>query len=231
MKKQHYSIIFLSFMIGMTVYGVPKRKLSLETYPEYIRLKKEVENLKSFRYAWHGVKTVVIPLVGTQLVVIAPQLWPVAESGWLFMNKKIDFMNEKEDEAKKIKLTHELEAADNAYREEINKAVPLLTNHIRVGLLGATLGAAGGEAYRRYRVGKINRALAYYKTGYTFMKLPIDEAIMVLAAYQKQIYIIRKLQPFMAHFINQSGVWEALTHLYFGVVTPENIVKLKEYME
>ena len=68
---------------------------------------------------------------------------------------------------------------------------------------------------------KLDKFLQIYVPSYNpyaFLNLPIDEAIMVLAAYQKNTQLMRFLVPRVQSFLNRPGVWDALTHLYFGEV-------------
>ncbi len=128
----------------------------------------------------------------------------------------------------------------------IAQGLPPLTNLIFItwistfalvlSAIGAVLGATFGASFNlgkagklRFVLGKINNALSH--TRYNFMTMPMNEAIMVYAVYQKNLLLMKKMKSPMHDFLNEKGVWEALTQLYFGIVTSENREKLKVVLE
>ncbi len=105
----------------------------------------------------------------------------------------------------------------------------VLVPYVASAGLGAALGASINAGKRKYTLWKINNALSH--TRYNFMTMPMNEAIMVYAAYQKKLPLIKKMKSPMHDFLNEKGIWEALTQLYFGIATPENREKLKVALE
>ncbi len=92
---------------------------------------------------------------------------------------------------------------------------PTAGGHIIATTLGGTLGTAVGGAVcgaaiaavtRRYLVWNIINALKTY-TSYDFMTVPMNEAIMILGAYQKNADIMRKIYPLIPHFLNEKGYY------------------------
>ncbi len=120
-----------------------------------------------------------------------------------------------------------------AYQEEVPESETFVaTGIVSTGgaALGAALGATIGETKRRYALWKINSALRVHTT-YDFMKMPSNDAIMVVAAYQKNVPLMRKMMPQVHHFLKRKGGWEVLAQLYFGVSSSEQVNKLKEALE
>lgn len=99
--------------------------------------------------------------------------------------------------------------------------------------VGAVVGTTLAEAKRRYTIWYINDSLSYpFRTKYNFLTMPLDQAIMVYAAYQQNLSLMKKMKPQMEQFLEERGVWAALAELYFSQLpVSANVEKLKKLLE
>ncbi len=57
----------------------------------------------------------------------------------------------------------------------------------------------------------------------------MDAAIMVLAAYDRNLLMVEKMSEYLPDFLKQSGTIEALTELYYGKTKIVEIVREAYY--
>ncbi len=92
---------------------------------------------------------------------------------------------------------------------------------------GAAVGAALGAArvaipmalrsgLRMWQVRKINNVLQERTTLDGFATLPQGQAMLFVAAYKRNIPMVKLLVNRLSDFVNQEGVWKALTQLFFN---------------
>ncbi len=232
--KKHICFVLLFFLIGMrTVHAARGERKALEVNPTYVAFKNEVETLRSFRYALQGARSTASFFLYLQMLGAGPKIIQAIKP---MLDAQRAFWQDRENETK----------AEQA-KEEQEKFIELVFSETYPPIVGgAIFGAVRSELYRRYIFSVINHVFTQYTTGYNFRKLPIDEAIMVMAAYKKNAFMMRKLKPFMHHFLEKQGVWEVLAQLYFrkdswwrpmiadlyfASVTPQEVEKLKAMLE
>lgn len=109
------------------------------------------------------------------------------------------------------------------------------TKKVRIATAGAAivwtpLRMAFAYGMRWWQVKRINNILQKY-TSYNFYTLPLPGAMLVLAAYRKDINAMRTLARKTTTFINKPGVWQALAHLYQGPErSPEGALFFKDFV-
>jgi hypothetical protein len=110
---------------------------------------------------------------------------------------------------------------------------PQIAGALGGSIVGAGVGAGvsmvNALAKSTFMLWKINQVLHVY-TSYTFKNLPIDPAVMVLAAYRKNIKLMQYVAPQVQSFLNEQGVWEALAHLYFGLPPTPKLIAILQKM-
>ncbi len=98
---------------------------------------------------------------------------------------------------------------------------------------GAAVGAALGAAQvaismalksglRMWQVRKINNVLKERTTLDGFATLPQGQAMLFVAAYKRNVPMVKLLVNRLSDFVNQEGVWKALTELFFNE-TPTSV--------
>ena len=67
-------------------------------------------------------------------------------------------------------------------------------------------------------------------TAYDFQKLAPGESALVFAAYERNLPMMRRamLQPGVALFATEDGMWRALAHLYYKRDQPELVSQLQK---
>lgn len=204
MKKQ--LLVLLSFFITISTYA---QSHNLEQDPDYLRAKDEVLLLrKRFGHIGRGA------LRGAQ--------WGAAFGA---------LAGAKHGYKDAMEFVQALEAQGINFQR--NQMV-LLTLGMYTPVYAATLAGMGAVSgammYMTYREGvllAINQALVLNHTKYNFMTMSLSEAIMTYAAFKENISLMRKMKPHVDQFLNKEEVLKALTQLYFGAETPENVKKLK----
>lgn len=224
MEKKLWLLLILAFGNIPSLYAARGERKALEVSPYYLQLKSEVELLKSYWYAWEGTKNKVMASLVYRAWGAAPRI-----------EENIESFQENLDKASNEQEMYKV------FRESWPSAKYALSQSALTVLVVGTLGAVWGERERRSILNHINRALVQNKTGYDFAKLPLDEAMVVLAAYKKDAYMMRKLKPFVRHFLEKPEVLQALAQLYFFKsswwrrstlgYSPENVEKLKAMLE
>lgn len=220
MKKQLFSFLLLITYL----HGGDKIIKQLETDPMYVKAQQEVRLLKErFSAARAGAKRGAKYGAATGAVVGAPV-------GVAWAGEAIGEMSALGEYGKQIRAPY---AAINAPARIVLPPVIVLTlggslMYSAAGTgVGAAVGASISETKRRYTLWKINSALQKY-TPYTFGQLPLNESIMVLAAYQRNSALMKKIRPYIQPFLLRKGVWEVLAYLYYSSATPEQVHSLKE---
>lgn len=205
MKKQFYSVLLLMAGFG----GIHAAELAKD--PGYTKIQREVDLVRESRFIYgHAAKsaargaTVGAGTVGAGLLLVGPE--------------------------RREKVAALASSFDEGYISPANIDITAY----RVGILGGALagavaGAGKTEIQRRYTIWRINAALN--TTAYDFMALPTNEAVMVMAAYKRNLPVMHTVMPYVAKFLKKRGVWHALAQLYFGASTAEHVNRLKEALE
>lgn len=201
MKKQ-YSVLLLIAAFG----GMQAAELAKD--PRYAKIKHAVDLLRENIYAPIAKNALSGAVLGAStasggLMLAGPEKRAKVEE-W-YLNREFYLPHENTDIA--------------AYRIGI----------VGGALAGAVAGAGKAELQRRYTIWRINTILR--TTAYDFMKLPINEAIMVYAAYKHDLPAMHTALPQVQRFLKKRNVWQALAQLYFGASTPEHVSRLKEALE
>lgn len=209
MKKQFYLIVVLC-MVYTSSYAQ-----SLESDPAYIKAKQNVAALRqNLIYAKRGAKR------GAVAGAIAGGAVGVGVGYSVAQEKYKQLQAQDLQRAARIKPLYMTSVVGGS--GVINAAL--------VSAQGAVLGAAIGEAKRRYVIWYINDSLS--RTKYNFMTMPMDLAIMAYAAYQQNMSLMKKMKPHVEQFLDDRGVWSALAELYFKQMPVfANLEKLKKQLE
>ncbi len=209
MKKQVWYGVLVTLVIVSNGIYAHKDEDSLKTDPAYIKATDTVRLLKeSFVAAQRGAKR------GARIGAGAGALIGIVTTPSVRERAFQKLQETKGPKAKKPSL--------------LRAAVASVTVHAGgYAAGGAVVGAAISETKRRYTLWNINSALQAHEVD-NFMKLSLNESVMVVAAYQKDLSLMEKVKPHVHHFFHKAGVWQALAQLYFGVARPDTVEKLKE---
>ncbi len=116
----------------------------------------------------------------------------------------------------------------------VQEALPV-TVGVGGAVVGAAVGAGAGAAVggalgaakvaistalraglRMWQIRKINNVLQERTTLNSFATLPRGQAMLFVAAYKRNIPVMKRLIGRLSDFVNQEGVWKALTELFFN---------------
>ena len=82
--------------------------------------------------------------------------------------------------------------------------------------VGTGIAAVSGPGLRMWQVRKINNALKDLTALGNFKKLPQEQAMLFVAAYKRNVPMTKLLVNRLPDFVNQQGIWKALTKLFFN---------------
>jgi len=80
---------------------------------------------------------------------------------------------------------------------------------------GAALNVARNYALMMWQVKKISDALSRH-TNFEFKSLPIEQAMLVVAAYKRNVPLLKSVAEIQAEFMNEKGVWKVVTELFYN---------------
>ena len=81
--------------------------------------------------------------------------------------------------------------------------------------LGFIAGMAKDEGLRRWQLYKIQLSISKY-TILNFETLSQEQAMLMIAAYKRDISMMQELIKRQPLFVNKEGVWQALTEFFFN---------------
>ncbi len=90
---------------------------------------------------------------------------------------------------------------------------------------GTGIAAVSGAGLRMWQVRKINNTLKELTVLGGFEALSREQAMLFVAAYKRNIPMIKLLVNRLPDFVNRSGVWEALTQLFFNQKPTSSLVQ------
>jgi len=99
------------------------------------------------------------------------------------------------------------------------KAGGILGMSVQGALGGAVAGAIWSIPYTAtmqwWQRRKVSRIVNEH-TGFNFKTIPMRQALVFVAAYKRNVPLLQKLITEQSGFVLQSGVWKALTELFFN---------------
>ena len=102
-----------------------------------------------------------------------------------------------------------------------------------VSSVGAMVGLGAGadlvHSMETWQQDKINNVLETRTSFTSLKKLPQEQATLIVAAYRRNLPMMKLLIDHQPEFVTQTGVWKALTELYFNKKpTSGRVQRLKE---